>query len=564
MPDLKGEERMADKRRSIEETLWDSANKLRGTVEPSEYKHVVLGLIFLKFASDKFEERRQELIAEGKEKYFDMVEFYTMKNVFYLPEISRWSYLKANAKQPDLALKIDTALSTVEKNNPVLKGALPDNYYSRLNLDVSKLASLLDTINNIDTLKDKQQDIVGRVYEYFLSKFALAEGKGKGEFYTPKSIVNLIAEMIEPYKGKIYDPCCGSGGMFVQSVKFIESHHGNKKMPIALLQEIDEAIISQAYPVFEIIDIEEILPEYLMMWFSRQEFDREACFYAIGGVRGSLEWEDFCDMMLPVPSIEKQKEIVKEYNVLVDRIQLNNSLTQKLEETAQAIYKQWFVDFEFLDENGKPYKSNGGEMEESELGEIPKEFEVVKIKDWGTVVTGKTPSSENPEHFGSEMPFVTPTDFKNYGKFVLGSERGISLKGINAHKNKIITKNSLIVTCIGSDMGKVVINKEKCLTNQQINSIETFHNYTIDYLYYYFKSVSTELKSIAIGGSTMPIINKTEFELINVLKPKDNLLQDFYKILVPINSYICNNEKITNLSTILKDVLLSKLATMEN
>jgi type I restriction enzyme M protein len=215
--------------KSIEETLWDSANKLRGSVEPSEYKHVVLGLIFLKFVSDKFEERKQELIQEGKAQYVDMVDFYTMKNVFYLPEISRWSYLKANAKQSDLALKIDTALFTVEKNNPSLKGALPDNYYSRLGLDVSKLASLLDTIHNIDTIKDKQQDIVGRVYEYFLSKFALAEGKGKGEFYTPKSIVNLIAEMIEPYKGKIYDPCCGSGGMFVQSIKFIQAHHGNTR-----------------------------------------------------------------------------------------------------------------------------------------------------------------------------------------------------------------------------------------------------------------------------------------------------------------------------------------------
>ncbi|WP_396582992.1 N-6 DNA methylase [Bacillus sp. SG20033] len=217
------------KEKSMEETLWDSANKLRGSVEASEYKHVVLGLIFLKFASDKFEERKAELIDEGKEKYVDMVEFYTMKNVFYLPEISRWSYLVENAKQEDIALKIDKALFTVEKNNPSLKGALPDNYYSRLNFDVNKLASLIDTINNINTLKDKQQDIVGRIYEYFLSKFALAEGKGKGEFYTAKSIVNLIAEMLEPYKGKIYDPACGSGGMFVQSVKFIESHQGNKK-----------------------------------------------------------------------------------------------------------------------------------------------------------------------------------------------------------------------------------------------------------------------------------------------------------------------------------------------
>ena len=217
------------KQKSMEEILWDSANKLRGTVESSEYKHVVLGLIFLKFASDKFEERRQELIEEGKEKYIEMKEFYNMKNVFFLPEESRWSYIIKNSKQSDIALKIDTALHTVEKNNPALKGALPDNYFSRLNMEVSKLAALLDTINNIDTLKDRQQDIVGRVYEYFLSKFALAEGKGKGEFYTPKTIVNLIAEMIEPYKGIIYDPCCGSGGMFVQSIKFIESHHGNKK-----------------------------------------------------------------------------------------------------------------------------------------------------------------------------------------------------------------------------------------------------------------------------------------------------------------------------------------------
>ncbi len=217
------------KQSSIEETLWDSANKLRGTVESSEYKHVVLSLIFLKFASDKFEERRRELLAENKEKYLEMKEFYNMKNVFFLPEESRWTFIIQNSKQNDIALKIDTALHTVEKNNPSLKGALPDNYFSRLNMDVNKLAALLDTINNIDTLKDKEQDIVGRVYEYFLSKFALAEGKGKGEFYTPKSIVNLIAEMIEPYKGIIYDPACGSGGMFVQSIKFIESHHGDKK-----------------------------------------------------------------------------------------------------------------------------------------------------------------------------------------------------------------------------------------------------------------------------------------------------------------------------------------------
>ena len=215
--------------KSIEETLWDSADKLRGSIEPSEYKHVVLALIFLKFASDRFEHRRAELIAEGKGKYADMVEFYAMKNVFFLPEQSRWSFLVKNAKQNDIAVKIDTALHTAEKTNKALQGALPDNYFSRLNLDVSKLAALLDTINNIHTLKDQEQDIIGRIYEYFLRKFAIKEGKGKGEFYTPKAIVNLIAEMIEPYRGIIYDPCCGSGGMFVQSIKFVEAHQGNTK-----------------------------------------------------------------------------------------------------------------------------------------------------------------------------------------------------------------------------------------------------------------------------------------------------------------------------------------------
>lgn len=215
--------------KSIEETLWDAANKLRGTVESSEYKHVVLGLIFLKFVHDKFEERRRELIAEGREKYLEMKEFYNMKNVFYLAPESRWDSLVASAKEPGLAIRIDTALHTLEKNNPSLRGALPDNYFSRLGLDTSKLAALLDTIHNIDTVADKKEDIVGRIYEYFLGRFAAAEGKGGGEFYTPKCIVNLLAEMLEPFKGKIYDPCCGSGGMFVQSIKFVESHSGDTK-----------------------------------------------------------------------------------------------------------------------------------------------------------------------------------------------------------------------------------------------------------------------------------------------------------------------------------------------
>lgn len=231
MPAKKAAKKATKKKKeiSIEESLWKSANSLRGSVESAEYKHVVLSLIFLKFVSDKFEAHQEVLKERGQEKYLEMEAAYAKDNVFYLPETSRWSYVKANAKQDDLTLKIDTALKQVEKTNKPLQGALPDNYFSRLDLDRADLASLVDKISEIDTLQDAELDIIGRVYEYFLGKFAIAEGKGKGEFYTPKSIVNLIAELIEPYKGKIYDPCCGSGGMFVQCLKFIQEHQGNTR-----------------------------------------------------------------------------------------------------------------------------------------------------------------------------------------------------------------------------------------------------------------------------------------------------------------------------------------------
>lgn len=232
----------------MEEMLWKACDALRGSIEPSEYKHVVLSLIFLKYAGFHFEKRRQEIIAAGQEAFVDNVAFYAAKNVFYLPETSRWSYLKENAKQPNLASIVDKALADIEKENKPLRGALPNNYYSSLGIEAEKLGSLLDKIDGFDSIleNDKENDIIGRVYEYFLSKFAIKEGKGKGEFYTPKTIVNLIAEMIEPYEGIIYDPCCGSGGMFVQSMKFVESHHGNRRLVSVYGQEFTKTIYKLA------------------------------------------------------------------------------------------------------------------------------------------------------------------------------------------------------------------------------------------------------------------------------------------------------------------------------
>ena len=214
--------------KSIESVLWSSTNKIRGSVEPSEYKHVILSLIFLKYANDKFEEQKQKLIDNGDEAFIEYPDFYAQDNVFFVPEHSRWSYIMENAKQEDIAIKIDTALHEIEISNPTLAGALPDNYYSRLQLDKGVLGSLLDKFNDVSLTSYTDKDIFGRIYEFCLSKFAIAEGKGKGEYYTPKSVVELLCALIEPYSGIVYDGACGSGGMFVQTSKFIEEHKGDK------------------------------------------------------------------------------------------------------------------------------------------------------------------------------------------------------------------------------------------------------------------------------------------------------------------------------------------------
>jgi type I restriction enzyme, S subunit len=273
-----------------------------------------------------------------------------------------------------------------------------------------------------------------------------------------------------------------------------------------------------------------------------------------------------CNVLLPIPDIDKQKEIIKEYNIIINRIDLNNQLIQKIEETAQAIFKQWFVDFEFPDINGQPYKSNGGEIEYNEEFkiEIPKGWTFNEIRDFGKVITGKTPSSEIPEHFGDSMPFVTPGDFTKYVKFAIGAERNLSSIGINGLKNKILSGGSIIVTCIGSDMGKVVIAEEECITNQQMNSIVINESYYSDYLYYKLKLISNELKSMAMGGSTMPMLSKSEFEIIKILKPDDNLIKSFHYILKPFNIKNLIASKISNASLVMKELLLSKLATIQN
>ena len=210
----------------FEADLFRTADKLRGNMEPSDYKHVALGLIFLKHISDSFEAKHAELLKDYPEGAEDPDE-YRADNVFWVPQPARWPHLQASAKQPTIGRLIDEAMLELEKVNASLKGVLPKDY-SRPALNAVMLGELIDLISNIGLgdAAERSRDILGRVYEYFLGQFAGSEGKRGGEFYTPRSVVNTMVEMLEPYKGRVYDPCCGSGGMFVQSEKFVESHGG--------------------------------------------------------------------------------------------------------------------------------------------------------------------------------------------------------------------------------------------------------------------------------------------------------------------------------------------------
>ncbi|GMV63772.1 MAG: type I restriction endonuclease subunit M [Parvibaculum sp.] len=210
----------------FEAELFKAADKLRGNMEPSDYKHVALGLIFLKHISDSFEAKRAELLANYPEGAEDPDE-YAAGNIFWVPKEARWSHLQASAKQPGIGKLIDEAMIAIEKRNESLKGVLPKDY-ARPALNAVMLGELIDLISGIALGQERGQsrDVLGRVYEYFLGQFAGSEGKRGGEFYTPRSVVRTMVEMLEPYKGRVYDPCCGSGGMFVQSEKFAEEHEG--------------------------------------------------------------------------------------------------------------------------------------------------------------------------------------------------------------------------------------------------------------------------------------------------------------------------------------------------
>ncbi len=344
------------------------------------------------------------------------------------------------------------------------------------------------------------------------------------------SIANTIGTDMSSYK--IVEPRQFAYGP-------VTSRNGDK-VSIALYEDDEKAIVSQAYTIFEVKNKQELLPEYLMMWFRRPEFDRYARFKSHGSAREIFSWEEMCDVELPVPSIEQQQKIVSEYEAVTRRIRLNEQIIAKLEETAQALYHKMFVD--------------GIDKEH-----LPEGWRMGIISDFGDVITGKTPSSNVPEDFGMDMPFITPGDFQYYNKFAIGSERGLSAIGYRRLSNKILPEGSVIVTCIGSDMGKVAIASERCITNQQMNSIIVKEKFYSDYLYYCLSSMKDKLKGMALGSSTMPLLNKSDFEKIAIVIPAKSSLYAFDTKVSSVNKLLKLHFKEIYKLQELQSLLLAKM-----
>ncbi|MBW8201172.1 restriction endonuclease subunit S [Flagellimonas abyssi] len=317
----------------------------------------------------------------------------------------------------------------------------------------------------------------------------------------------------------------------------------DKKMPVALLKEYDEAIISQAYPVFEVKDEQKLLPDYLMMWFERAEFDREACFHAVGGVRGSLDWEDFENMKLPIPHPDRQKEIITEYKTIENRIKLNERLIQKLEETAQAVYREWFVDFEFPDENGKPYKSSGGEMvfNTDLMKEIPKSWENKAISEVGTLKAG----GDKPINFSS----VKSNDFP-----IPIYSNGTTDDGLYGYTDKHnYPKNSITISARGT-IGFCVLRREEFDAIVRLLVLIPHTSIAAIYLWQSIKQIDFDKSGSVQNQLTIPQISsiKIIYPELEILKKYDSLTSQFYQYSETLNK---ENQKLKKL----KDLLLSKM-----
>lgn len=385
-------------------------------------------------------------------------------------------------------------------------------------------------------------------------------GINVNKFFMP-SVANVIGTDLTNYK-------------VIQKNQFAcnRMHVGRDyRIPVSLSKIDEPFMVSPAYDVFETKDINVLIPEYLMMWFSRDEFDRNAWFYTDADVRGGLNWKAFCEMQLPIPSPNKQKEIVAEYNTVQNRINLNKKLIQKLEETAQAIYKQWFVDFEFPDENGKPYKSSGGEMMESDFGQIPKGYRFGRIGDLVDIINGYAFTGDDFNSHGN-YPIIKITNIVSPG-IDLQSAKFYSNE-IDSRLNKcVVKKNDILISMTGSHInqmssavGKVGrYNYEySALLNQRVSKLES-KGKSREFIFQTMlrEDIRKEILTAATGSANQANISPDTIKDVKLLIPNKSTLSLFEEVAFKLyeckSNYVLQNQKLAEL----KDLLLSKLATIK-
>ncbi|MFW2135491.1 restriction endonuclease subunit S [Chryseobacterium sp. TY4] len=342
----------------------------------------------------------------------------------------------------------------------------------------------------------------------------------------------------------------------------ITSRNGDK-ISIALLDEFEKALVSQIYIVFEVIDTSVLLPEYLMMWFSRPEFDRYARYHSHGSTRESFDWTDMCDVELPIPSIEKQLEIVAQYEAVAIKVKVNETICEKLEATAQALYKQWFVDFEFPNEEGQPYKSSGGAMvfnKELEK-EIPEGWEVVKVKNFcDEMKNGATPSRDNLNYWNSnDIPWLKTGEISN--NVVFDSEEYISEEGFKSSSTKLISKDSVLMAMYGATAGQLAYLKKEVTTNQACCAMISADKNKMAFLYYALLNQQNHIVTLANGGAQANLSKQIieELDLILPLDMESISLMNFSHIIEKKAIKTLENQKLTQLQSL----LLSRLATLE-
>lgn len=316
----------------------------------------------------------------------------------------------------------------------------------------------------------------------------------------------------------------------------------DEKIPVACQKEYNTAIMSPAYPIFRVKDTNIIMPEYLEMWFMRSEFDREASFVAVGGVRGSMPWEEFAKLKLPVPNIEIQKEIVSSYRAITDRITLKKRINDNLEATALTIYKSFFVDFEPFDFSQ------------------PDDWKEVTVDDIATeVICGKTPPTSDSANYGGSVPFITIPDMHG-SVYTTSTERFLSDKGVATQANKTLPENGICVSCIAS-VGLVCLTAEPSQTNQQINSIICKKDISPFYVYIKMTTLTEYLKQLGAGGSTTLNVNKTLFGQIPILLPDERTMTAFHKKVKPLFAAIrANQYEMQHLET-MKSLLLTRISS---